>query len=212
MKMDRTLENIMKKKIVMPLAAILMSAFICAPLSAHSMEKEETFNRSVKVSIDAPYALFGAFIGRAEFKVSHDMSLLFRLGYIDTRASINPNINPLPGPSASGKIGMGLRWYWHGGAMDGLYAEGNLDTDVTGTLSGMQQNLAAFNGRYGPFAWSLFSSFYAGYSWVTQCGFFADAAIGLELKAVVAGAPDFIQQIPVNMLQQQVRLNIGWAF
>lgn len=198
----------MKKILIVQLFVLLVAGLAPNLLLAHENHKSSTHN--VKIGLNVPYALFGAFIAHGEFRLTERMSLLARLGYIDARASINSNVNPIEGPSAAGKIGVGGRWYWNECAFGGLFVEGNVDTAVTGTLTLKEENIAPY-GRVGPFTWRLYNSFYAGYSWLTDIGFFADVSLGLEVGVVVVGEPDFSQYYPTR-IKPLVRLEAGWAF
>jgi hypothetical protein len=189
-----------------------MSACVSVPAIAHSEEMPRMASGPwLKLSFDAPYSLFGAFIGTAEFKVSEKMSVLTRLGYIDTRWSVKSNVNTFPDPVAAGKIGIGGRWYVHGSCMGGFHIDANIDTDVVRTISGNVGVEPPGFGNIGPYLWIIMNSVYVGYSWVTDIGFFADIIAGLEIATPVLGAPQFVHDVR-DIIQQQLHLNVGWAF
>jgi hypothetical protein len=196
--------------------ALLLSLLLSAPVLAHQEHAEEyTSNRSLKLGIDGMWALFGAFFAQGEFKVSDNMSLLARVGYVDTRWTINNGINPLSGGAilpgdgfAAGNVSLGARWYWRGGCMEGLFLQDYVQFDAGRTFSG---NAALFLGQslIGPWAFSLSNYIHGGYSWVTDIGLFFDVMVGIRTHAVwgIPNPPTF-----AGMNSLEARMNVGWTF
>lgn len=194
---------------VIPIVAVLM-ATLSSPLLAHeNLEPGASWPRA-KVSIDGTFALFGALLSKAEFKINDQLSALVHLGYVDNRMSVNPNIHKPPTPWVSGRIGAGARFYVLGTNMSGFFIDGSIEMDLIGLLSGVEENLPGL-GRVSPIVWILKNSGYIGYSWVSHVGFFADITAGLEIEGVVTGAPDYVYSL-ADGIHPHLHMNLGWAF
>lgn len=187
-------------------AAILMSAFLCATGSAHQDEKKEENRRWLKISVDGPLALFGAYWVQGEYRLSDCMTFLTSFGYVDTRWTINSNVGHLPG--TFGHIGAGMRYYARPENMSGFFLEDYVIFEPGRTFSGNQENDPIF-GTVGPNMFALANALHIGYSWVTDFGLFFDVMGGITTSVYwgIGNAPSFY-----DMNHIEARMNVGWAF
>lgn len=158
-----------------------------------------------KLSVDATTAMFGAYFAQAEIKVSETGSLIAHVGYIDTRITVNPDVNQLPGWAAH--IGLGARGYLSGNCMSGFFFQDYVAFDYIRTYSGAP--VLFFGSTVGPNIYGVTNFANIGYSWVSDMGFFADGMAGIN-TTVLFGAPN----LPTfgQMTTLETRINLGWAF
>lgn len=195
-------------------ALVLMAIFVSAPLLAHEEHKQQfTSDRWLKVGIDATTVLFGLYFMQGEFKVSENMSVLARAGYLDTRWTVNSTVSPFSGPLlggdgiAYGNVALGARWYLKGGCMDGFFIEDYVDFNVGRSFSG---NSFSYAGQpVEPWLFVLRNYIDAGYSWVTSFGLFFDVLAGIS-TSVYFGFPN--PPSVTQMVAYHGRVNVGWSF
>lgn len=203
------------------IAAVFLLSLVSAQVLATSELKAEakSSNRWLKVSINAPWALFGAFLGYGEFKVTDKMSLKAYAGYIDTRLSINPDVNSFT-VGSDGLVGLGFgfgaRWYLLGGCMEGLYVEDYVDLKIGLSRSGNPIPLGPA-GEIAAVNFALGNRFHFGYSWVSDIGFFVDAAAGVQISAPISGFPSALTHGAYlsdgnSLTYLDLALALGWAF
>jgi hypothetical protein len=191
------LEKTMKRFVLVT----LLSALACTPLLAN---KEEAHR--VKVSFDALTVLFGAYFLNGEFKVSDNMSIYGGLQYVDSRWTVNPDVNQLPGWFIGPRLGG--RWYLKDNGMSGFFMQDFLEFDLGFTYSGTTLDLG--NGAVAqPRFYVLSNNLSAGYAWVTDLGFFVEAMAELGTN-VFFGVPNPATFAQMNTLY--ARINVGWAF
>lgn len=185
--------------------AILLSLFTSSTLLAHK-ESENHSDRWMKLSVNGITVLFGAYNLNGEFKVSDNMSIYAGFNYVDSRWTVNSDVNQQPGwfigPS------LGARWYLKPGCMSGFFIQDFLEFELGFTYTGNPVDLgggAVANAQL----YALANAIAFGYAWVTDIGFFLEfmAELGTNVGWGFPNPPTFTQ---MNSIYP--RANIGWAF
>jgi hypothetical protein len=191
--------------------ALLFSICIgAAPfLNAAEENVRENSNRWLKISIDVPFAFFGAYLPQAEFKLTDRISAVAELGLINPKWTIMSDVNQLPG--IFGKIAAGLRFYATGNAMNGFFLQDTLQLDYGRSYTGEAGIFTFFGGQfpYEANMWLFINRLDAGYAWVGDCGLSIDAYASLVVLAY-RGIPNppFIGE----MVHTELGLRLGYAF